>query len=122
MRSSASDVSAYLNEVPAERQAAMARRRALCRTRLKGFEESIQYGGPCYSRNGVVEAGSKRASWNRRCCASVKISISICASSTRSAAMLVTAVATIGHRDTRSNTRWSRQRERDSGVRAAAQR
>ena len=31
VRSSASDVSAYLNEVPAERQAAMARLRALCR-------------------------------------------------------------------------------------------
>jgi hypothetical protein len=40
VRSSASDVSADLNEVPAERQAAMARLRALCRTRLKGFEES----------------------------------------------------------------------------------
>jgi hypothetical protein len=53
VRSSGSDVSAYLNEVPAERQAAMARLLALCRTRLKGFEESIQYGGPCYS-----------ASWN----------------------------------------------------------
>ena len=31
--------------------------RDLCRTSLKGFEESMLYGGPCYSRNGEVEVG-----------------------------------------------------------------
>jgi hypothetical protein len=29
----------------------------LCRATLTGFRESMQYGGPTYSRTGVVEAG-----------------------------------------------------------------
>jgi uncharacterized protein YdhG (YjbR/CyaY superfamily) len=57
MQSTAKDVTAYLEEVPAEREAALTKLRDLCRTSLKGFEESMQYGGPCYSRNGQVEAG-----------------------------------------------------------------
>lgn len=31
--------------------------RDLCRTTLVGFKESMDYGGPCYSRNGEVEVG-----------------------------------------------------------------
>ena len=57
MQSQAKDVTTNLKEVPAERKAALAQLRKLCLTSLKGFEESMQYGGPCYSRNGVVEVG-----------------------------------------------------------------
>ena len=57
MQSQAEDVTAYLQEVPAERKAALEEIRRQCLSVLKGFEESMQYGGPCYSRNGVVEVG-----------------------------------------------------------------
>ncbi len=57
MQSQAEDVIAYLQEVPAERKAALEEIRRQCLSVLKGFEESMQYGGPCYSRNGVVEVG-----------------------------------------------------------------
>ncbi len=57
MQSTAKDVSTYLEEVPAERKAALVELRKQCLATLKGFEESMQYGGPCYSRNGVVEVG-----------------------------------------------------------------
>lgn len=57
MQSAAKDVTTYLDEVPAERKAALTQLRSLCCTTLKGFEESMQYGGPCYTRNGVVEIG-----------------------------------------------------------------
>ena len=56
MQSTAKNVTAYLDEVPAERKAALAKLRDLCCTVLKGFEESMS-GGPCYSRNGQVEVG-----------------------------------------------------------------
>lgn len=55
MQSAAKTVNAYLYEVPAERKAALVELRELCRSSLKGFEESMQYGGSCYSRNGEVE-------------------------------------------------------------------
>ncbi len=57
MQSSAKTVNAYLDEGPAERKAALVELRELCRASLKGFEESMQYGGPCYSRDGEVEVG-----------------------------------------------------------------
>ncbi|MBK9603485.1 MAG: DUF1801 domain-containing protein [Anaerolineales bacterium] len=57
MQSQAKDVTAYLEEVPAERRAALVQLRKQCLATLKGFEESMQYGGPCYSRNGEVEVG-----------------------------------------------------------------
>jgi uncharacterized protein YdhG (YjbR/CyaY superfamily) len=57
MQSSAKTVSAYLKEVPPERKAALKQLRDLCRATLTGFKESMDYGGPCYSRNGVVEVG-----------------------------------------------------------------
>ena len=57
MQSTAKDVTTYLDEVPAERKAALEELRRQCLSALKGFEESMQYGGPCYSRNGVVEVG-----------------------------------------------------------------
>jgi len=57
MQSSAKTVTAYLKEVPAERRAALKQLRDLCRATLTGFKESMDYGGPCYSREGVVEVG-----------------------------------------------------------------
>lgn len=57
MQSSAKTVSAYLKEVPAERQEALLKLRRLCRATLTGFKESMQYGGPTYLRNGVAEVG-----------------------------------------------------------------
>jgi len=57
MQSKAKTVPAYLKEVPAERKAALKKLRDLCRATLTGFEESMVYGGPGYSRNGVVEVG-----------------------------------------------------------------
>jgi uncharacterized protein YdhG (YjbR/CyaY superfamily) len=57
MQSSAKTVSAYLKEVPAERKAALKKLRDLYRATLTGFEESMTYGLPSYSRDGVVEVG-----------------------------------------------------------------
>lgn len=57
MQSSAKTVPADLKEVPAGRKAALKILRELCRLTLTGFKESMAYGGPTYSRNGVVEAG-----------------------------------------------------------------
>jgi len=57
MQSTAKDVTAYLEEVPDDRKAALKELRRLCLAALKGFEESMMYGGPVYSRNGVAEVG-----------------------------------------------------------------
>ncbi|RPJ23629.1 MAG: DUF1801 domain-containing protein, partial [Chloroflexi bacterium] len=57
MQSKAKDVTTYIKEAPAERQEALTRLRDLCRAELTDFEESMQYGGPSYSRNGEVEVG-----------------------------------------------------------------
>jgi uncharacterized protein YdhG (YjbR/CyaY superfamily) len=57
MQSTAKNVTDYLEEVPAERKAALVELRKQCLAVLKGFEESMAYGGPCYSRNGVIEVG-----------------------------------------------------------------
>jgi uncharacterized protein YdhG (YjbR/CyaY superfamily) len=57
MQSTAKNVTDYLDEVPPERKAALTKLRDLCRTVLKDFEESMKYGGPCYSRNGEIEVG-----------------------------------------------------------------
>ena len=55
MQSDAKSVDAYLEEVPIERKEALTQLRDLCRTALKGFDESMEYGMPSYSRNGEVE-------------------------------------------------------------------
>jgi uncharacterized protein YdhG (YjbR/CyaY superfamily) len=57
MQSKAKDVPAYINEAPVERQAVLTRLRELCRAELTGFEETTDYGDPCYKRNGEVEVG-----------------------------------------------------------------
>ena len=50
-------LTAYLKEVPAERRDALKKLCDLCRATLTGFEETMTYGAPCYSRNGTVEVG-----------------------------------------------------------------
>jgi uncharacterized protein YdhG (YjbR/CyaY superfamily) len=48
MQSDAKTVDDYLREVPEERQAALARLRALCQQTLTGYEEGMYYGMPSY--------------------------------------------------------------------------
>ena len=57
MQSNAKDVTTYMEEAPAERQEALRRLRDLCLAELTGFEETMDYGGPSYKRNGEVEVG-----------------------------------------------------------------
>jgi uncharacterized protein YdhG (YjbR/CyaY superfamily) len=57
MQSEATTVDEYLEQVPAERKEALTRLRNLCRSALKGFDETMDYGGPAYARSGVVEVG-----------------------------------------------------------------
>ena len=55
MQSKAESVDAYLVEVPADRKDTLTQLRDLCLATLKGFDESMEYGMPSYSRNGEVE-------------------------------------------------------------------
>jgi uncharacterized protein YdhG (YjbR/CyaY superfamily) len=57
MQSQAKDVTTYIERAPVERREALTRLRDLCRATLTGFEEAMEYGGPCYKRNGQVEVG-----------------------------------------------------------------
>jgi uncharacterized protein YdhG (YjbR/CyaY superfamily) len=55
MQSDAPDVGRYLEEVPADRLEALRRMRSLCLESHPGYEESMQYRMPSYSKNGTVE-------------------------------------------------------------------
>ena len=57
MQSKAKDVKSYIAEAPAERREALTKLRELCVKTLKGFDERMEYSGPCYSRKGVIEVG-----------------------------------------------------------------
>jgi len=57
MQSKASTVDLYLKEAPAERLPALIKLRKLCLKQLKGYEEAMEYGGPCYKKNNIVEVG-----------------------------------------------------------------
>ncbi len=52
MISKAADVETYIAETPIDRRGAIGKLRNLCRKTLKGYEESIDYGIPCYKKNG----------------------------------------------------------------------
>jgi uncharacterized protein YdhG (YjbR/CyaY superfamily) len=54
MISKAANVKQYIAEVPEERRAAVAKLHGLCKKNLAGFEESIDYGMPCYKRDEVM--------------------------------------------------------------------
>ena len=49
------DVTGYLQQVPTERQETLAKLRQLCLDTLSSYEESMDYGMPCYKKNGTVE-------------------------------------------------------------------
>jgi hypothetical protein len=53
MQSKAASVDAWFEQTPANRQESLRRLRSLCLECLPGFEESMQYGGFSYRRNGV---------------------------------------------------------------------
>ena len=55
-QSGADDVEAYLALAPEGRRAVLNKMRDACRTLLAGFDESMRYGMPAYSRDG--EPGS----------------------------------------------------------------
>lgn len=57
MQSKAATVDEYLKEVPPERLEALKKIRKLCLQELKGYVEIMQYGGPCYVKNNIPEAG-----------------------------------------------------------------
>lgn len=57
MQSKATTVDDYLKEVPPERLKALKQIRELCLKELKGYVESMRYGGPCYEKNNIVEVG-----------------------------------------------------------------
>jgi len=57
VKSEAKDVATYLAGVPAERREAMTRLRSLYALAFKGYEETIDYGVPCYKRDGKMVAG-----------------------------------------------------------------
>ena len=57
MKSETKDVATYLAGVPAERREAMTRLRSLYASAFKGCEETIDYGVPCYKRDGKMVAG-----------------------------------------------------------------
>lgn len=55
MQSAAKSVAAYMKELPEERRASLTRLRALCRASFRDCQETMNYGMPCYEREGVVE-------------------------------------------------------------------
>ena len=55
MRSTAPDVPTYLQHVPVERVACLSELRQLCLDILHEYEERMDYGMPCYKKNGTVE-------------------------------------------------------------------
>jgi uncharacterized protein YdhG (YjbR/CyaY superfamily) len=57
VQSKAKDVNTYIQEAPLERQEALRRLRDVCRAELTSLEETMDYGGPSYKRNGEVEVG-----------------------------------------------------------------
>lgn len=57
MQSTAKDVTAYIDEAPAERRPYLNAIRALALEVLQGYEEVMGYGMPGYAKNGVGEVG-----------------------------------------------------------------
>ena len=55
MQSTAQDVSAYLEEIPLERRAALTQLRQLCLDVLTGYQETMRYGMACYQRPDATE-------------------------------------------------------------------
>jgi uncharacterized protein YdhG (YjbR/CyaY superfamily) len=56
VKSEAKNVTAYLADVPAERRDALKRLRSIYVATFKGCQECIDYGMPCYKRDGELVA------------------------------------------------------------------
>ena len=56
MQSKAANVAGYLAEVPEERRVVLTKLRGLCVKELKGCSEEIDFGMPCYKRDGEMVA------------------------------------------------------------------
>ncbi len=54
MQSEAAGVAEYLAEIPEERRAVLTKLRGLCLKALKGYSEGMDYGMPCYKRDGAM--------------------------------------------------------------------
>jgi uncharacterized protein YdhG (YjbR/CyaY superfamily) len=57
MQSTAKDVTSYLQQVPTERQETLTKLRQLCLETLESYQESMDYGMPCYKKNDIAEVG-----------------------------------------------------------------
>ena len=57
MISEAKNVTDYIKGTPEKRKAALTKLRKLCKEVLKGYEESIAYGGPTYKKDKGIEIG-----------------------------------------------------------------
>jgi len=55
MTSKAKNVDAYMAGVPADRKPVIEKLRQLCRKKLAGYEECVEYGMPAYKKEGAVE-------------------------------------------------------------------
>ena len=55
MQSKARDVPTYLDGVKERDRECLRRLRRLCVSTLKGYEEGMDYGMPCYKRDGIAE-------------------------------------------------------------------
>lgn len=55
MTTEAKSVDEYVEEVPEERRQAFVKLRALCREKLPGYQECLEYNMVCYKRDNVVE-------------------------------------------------------------------
>ncbi len=55
MQSTAPNVDLYMETVPVERVEALTALRSLCLKTLEGYEEDMEYGMPCYKKDGVVK-------------------------------------------------------------------
>lgn len=57
MQSNAINVDDYIKEAPADRREGLTALRKLFLDELKDYEETMRYGGPCYEKNNIAEAG-----------------------------------------------------------------
>src|SRR5271166_3880124 len=57
MQNSATNVATYLDEVTGSRRDALSALRDLCVKCLVGYQEGMDYGMPCYKKNGIIEVG-----------------------------------------------------------------
>ena len=61
MKSTAENVTTYIDEQPKEWQPALRKLRAACRSQLRGYTEGMSYGMPSYEHGGEVEVSFAQA-------------------------------------------------------------